>query len=98
TLLLLVISVFVTFVLRTNKLVSLIKGEEKGKGEPKASLWLTLLDELLLGSGYVIVLLVKGQAVVLAMFPASGLVVVGIYLLFTQISVYVVRKLKSKRA
>src|SRR5699024_3273225 len=34
TLLFLVISVFVTFVLRTNKLVSLIKGEEKGKSEP----------------------------------------------------------------
>src|SRR5699024_9878753 len=46
TLLFLVISVFVTFVLRTNKLVSLIKGEEKGKSEPKASLWLTLLAVL----------------------------------------------------
>lgn len=98
TLLFLVISVFVTFVLRTNKLVSLIKGEEKGKSEPKASLWLTLLAVLLLGSGYAIALLVKGPTVVFAMFPVIGLVVVGTYLLFTQISVYVVRKLKSRRA
>src|SRR5699024_12139683 len=71
---------------------------EKGKSEPKASLWLTLLAVLLLGSGYAIALLVKGPTVVFAMFPVIGLVVVGTYLLFTQISVYVVRKLKSSRA
>src|SRR5699024_11635431 len=47
TLLFLVISVFVTFVLRTYKLVSLIIGEEKGKSEPKDYLWLTLLSVFL---------------------------------------------------
>src|SRR5699024_11213347 len=61
-------------------------------------LWLTLLAVLLLGSGYAIALFIKGPAVVFAMFPVIGLVVVGTYLLFTQISVYVVRKLKSRRA
>lgn len=92
-----VISIFVTFVLRTNKLVSLIKGGEKGKSEPKASLLLTLLAVLLLGSGYTIALIAKGPTVVFAMFPVMALVIVGTYLLFTQISVFVVRKLKSSR-
>lgn len=93
-----VISIFVTFVLRTNKLVSLIKGGQKGKSEPKASILLTLLAVLLLGSGYAIALLVKGPTVVFAMFPVMALVIVGTYLLFTQISVFIVRKLKSSRA
>src|SRR5699024_7278330 len=89
--------IFVTFVLRTNKLVSLIKGGEKGKSEPKASILLTLLAVLLLGSGYTIALIAKGPTVVFAMFPVMALVIVGTYLLFTQISVFVVRKLKSSR-
>ncbi len=89
------ISVFVTFVLRTNKLVKLIKGDKIGKSEPKASIWLTLFAVLLLGSGYAIALYVKGVAVVLALFPVAALVTVGTYFLFTQLNVYVVRKLKD---
>ncbi|MEI3604132.1 ABC transporter permease [Pseudogracilibacillus sp. SE30717A] len=89
------ISIFVTFVLRTNKLVKLIKGDKIGKSEPKASIWLTILAVLLVGSGYAIALYVEGVAVVLALFPVVALVTVGTYFLFTQLNVYVVRKLKS---
>src|SRR5699024_6495902 len=46
------ISIFVTFVLRTNKLVQLIKGSQAGKAEPKASILLTIMAVLLLGTGY----------------------------------------------
>lgn len=92
------ISVFVTVVLRTNRLVKLIKGDKIGKSEPKASLLLTIIAILLLGNGYAIALIVKGPAVVLALFPVAALVIVGTYLLFTQISVYIIRKLKSNEA
>ncbi len=90
------ISIFVTFVLRTNKLVKLIKGDKIGKSEPKASIWLTVLAVLLVGSGYVIALYVKGVVVVAALFPVAALVTVGTYFLFSQLNVYVVRKLKSR--
>lgn len=89
------ISIFVTFVLRTKKLVKLIKGDKIGKSEPKASIWLTVLAVLLVGSGYAIALYVKGPAVVIALFPVATLVIIGTYFLFTQLNVYVVRKLKS---
>src|SRR5699024_2352840 len=56
----LLISIFVTIVLRTNRLVQLIKGEKIGKSEPKASLLLTIIAVLLLGSGYAIALFVEG--------------------------------------
>src|SRR5690625_1792669 len=89
------ICIFVTFVLRTNKLVTLIKGDKIGKSEPKASIWLTIFAILLLGSGYAIALYVKGPAVVIALFPVAALVIVGTYFLFSQLNVFVVRKLKS---
>src|SRR5690625_1193995 len=89
------ISIFVTFILRTNKLVRLIKGDKIGKSEPKASIWLTIFAVLLLGSGYAIALNVKGPAVVIALFPVAALVIVGTYFLFTQLNVFVVRKLKN---
>lgn len=88
------ISLFVTFILRTKKLVTLIKGEKIGKSEPKASIMLTLLAVLLLGSGYAIALYVKGPAVAFALFPVVILVIIGTYFLFTQVSVFVIRRLK----
>lgn len=91
------ISVFVTFILRTKKLVTLIKSDKAGKGEPRASIFLTIVAVLLLGSGYAIALYVKGPAVVLALLPVSIVVILGTYLFFTQLSVYVIRKLKGRK-
>src|SRR5690625_881596 len=88
------ISIFVTFILRTNKLVTLIKGDKIGKSEPKASVWLTLAAIILLGSGYAIALIAEGLQVVIALFPVALLVIVGTYLLFTQLSVFIIKKLK----
>src|SRR5690625_1785894 len=90
------ISVFVTFILRTNKLIKLIKGDKIGKSEPKFSIILVILAVLLLGSGYAIALMVKGVYVVAALLPVAALVTLGTYLLFTQLSVFVIRKLKSR--
>lgn len=91
------ISIFVTFILRTNKLVKLIKGDKIGKTEPKASIWLTLLAVLLLGSGYAIALNVEGVEVVAALVPVVLLVTFGTYLLFTQLNVFIIRKLKNNQ-
>lgn len=89
------ISIFVTFILRTNKLVTLIKGDQIGKSEPKASVWLTLIAIILVGSGYAIALTAKGVQVVVVLFPVVLLVILGTYLLFTQLSVFIIKKLKS---
>src|SRR5690625_1396866 len=93
----LIISIFVTFILRTNKLVKLLKSDEAGKREPKSSIIYVLLAVLLLGSGYTVALTVKGTSVVLALVPVVILVIIATYLLFTQLSVFVIRKLKENK-
>ncbi|MDQ0231693.1 ABC transporter permease [Metabacillus malikii] len=90
-----IISIFVTYVLRSKKLIELIKGNKMSKGEPKAHLILTILAVLLLGSGYIAALLVQGVMVVFAMLPVIIVVTIGTYLLFTQLSVYLIRRLKK---
>ncbi|MEK4905926.1 ABC transporter permease [Niallia sp. FSL M8-0099] len=92
------ISIFVSFILRTNKLIDLIKGDKKSKGEPKASLFLSILAGLLLLVGYVIAISVEGILVVYALVPVVLLVTLGTYLLFTQLSVYFIRKIKRNKS
>lgn len=92
-----VISIFVTVVLRTKKLVTLLKGSDIAKAEPKANIWVALLAVLLLGSGYAIAILVQGVQVAMAMIPVIILVVLGTYLLFSQLSVFLIRKMKSNQ-
>ncbi|ALC83047.1 MULTISPECIES: ABC transporter permease [Bacillus] len=90
------ISFFVSFVLRSRKLINLIKGDKKSKGEPKASIFLTILAVLLLASGYCLALMTKGVQVFNVMLPVVIVVILGTYLLFTQLSVFVIRRLKKK--
>lgn len=90
------ISLFVSYVLRSRKLIDLIKGDKKSKGEPKANLFLTILAVLLLGTGYTVALTVDGLKVIAAMIPVVIVVIIGTYLLFTQLSVFIIRRLKKK--
>ncbi|WP_068672886.1 ABC transporter permease [Oceanobacillus sp. Castelsardo] len=93
----LIISIFVTFVLRSNKLIDLIKGDKQSKGEPKSSIFLAIFAALLLIIGYGTALYVKGETVVTAMVPVIIVVMIGTYLLFTQLSVYIIRRMKNNK-
>lgn len=91
------ISVLVTFILRSNKLIELIKGKQQSKGEPKASILLTMTAVILLGGGYFTALYAKGMAVFMVMVPVVIVVIIGTYLLFTQLSVYLIGKLRKRK-
>ena len=93
----LVISFFVTFVLRTKKLVQLIKSDKQSKGEPKASIFLAILAAILLSVGYGVALYVEGVQVVFALLPVVIVVTIGTYFFFTQLSVFVIRRLKKNK-
>ncbi|MEN2767951.1 ABC transporter permease [Ornithinibacillus xuwenensis] len=93
-----IISIFVAFVLRTKKLIDLIKGDKQSKGEPRANSLLAILAALLLALGYGIALYVTGIYVVYALVPVVILVTIGTYLLFTQLSVSIIRRLKRNKA
>jgi putative ABC transport system permease protein len=92
------ISLFVSFILRTNKLIDLIKGDKQQKKEPKASVILSIFAAILLIAGYATALIVKGVLVVYAMIPVIIVVTLGTYLLFTQLSVYIIRRLKNNKS
>ncbi|XID94643.1 FtsX-like permease family protein [Paenibacillaceae bacterium WGS1546] len=92
-----VISMFTVAILRGNPVLELIKGSSKPKKEPKSSVLLSLLAVLLLGAGYTTALLAKGMVVFAVMIPVTLVVIVGTYFLFTQLSVYVIRKSRGNR-
>ncbi|MGE7130881.1 FtsX-like permease family protein [Lysinibacillus xylanilyticus] len=97
------ISLFTSRMVKVEQLVELIKTEEKPKPEPKSSFWLSLFAPISIGLGYTAVfhsvkaVQNKDPNYVLFMMAAGvGLVVLGTYFLFTQLSVYVLRTLKKK--
>ncbi|SDE15447.1 putative ABC transport system permease protein [Paenibacillus sp. UNCCL117] len=97
-LLFLVISVFTAAFVRASKPIDLLKGSAKPKPEPKSSVFLSVAACCLLLAGYVISFLVKGVTVVFALLPVTVLVIIGTYLLYTQLSVFVIHTLRSNRS
>src|SRR5690606_9333961 len=96
-LLFVVISFCTVWILKGNKLIDLIKGSAVPKKEPKASVLLSVLAALLLAVGYGVALSVKGEAVIFAMIPVTTIVIIGTYFLFTQLSVFVIHRLKNRK-
>jgi len=91
------ISIFTVAIIRSKGLIELIRGSDKPKPEPKASVLLSLLAVLLLGAGYGVALWVRGLMVAAAMIPVTIVVIIGTYFLFTQLSVYLVRHVRNRR-
>ncbi|CAM4197812.1 FtsX-like permease family protein [Paenibacillus typhae] len=95
-LLFVLISLFISAVLRSGKLITLIKSDRQPKKEPKASLLLSLLVVVLIGISYFLSLRAEGLEAVLLLLPVVIMVTVATYLLFTQLSVYIIRRLKRQ--
>lgn len=93
-----IISLFTVVTVRSRNVIELLKGSAAPKSEPRASLLLSLLAALLLGSGYVGAMITKGLEVVAAFVPVTILVILGTYFLFTQFSVYAMKRLKRNPA
>ncbi|MFK4308880.1 putative ABC transport system permease protein [Bacillus sp. RC242] len=94
----LVISLFTSKMVKANKLIDLMKSEEKPKPEPKASKALAFLSVLLIGLGYgcVFYFVLERNFIMPYLLGGVVFVVVGTYFLFSQLSVYVIRVLKKK--
>lgn len=95
-LLFVVIAMSSSLLIRKGSLIELVKSEEKPKPEPKASRLLALLSVLFIGGGYAGVFTFVWVSFSFPLLLASVVVVIaGTYLLFTQLSVYVIRALKG---
>ncbi|OCT12180.1 hypothetical protein A8709_30510 [Paenibacillus pectinilyticus] len=97
-LLFLFISAFTAAFVRASKPIDLLKGGAKPKPEPKSSVFLSITAFCLLLTGYIISFMAKGVTVVFALLPVTVIVIIGIYLLYTQLSVFVMRTLRSNRS
>ncbi len=73
--------------------LEMLREASKPRVPPRASPWLAVLGVVLVGGGYAVATVVQGAFVALAFVPVVTVVVVGTHLLFTQGSVYVLRRL-----
>lgn len=92
------ISFFSVLLLRSRSLLDLLQGSQRPKREPKASIFLSVLAAGLLGIAYLLALTAEGLSVVILLLPVTVLTIAGTYLLFTQLSVFVIGYLKKKRS
>lgn len=92
------ISVFSVLLLRSRSLMDLLQGSQRPKREPRASVFLSVLAAGLLGIAYLLALTADGISVIVLLLPVTVLTVAGTYLLFTQLSVFLIGYLKRKRA
>lgn len=96
-LLFMLISLFISTVLRSGTLIQLIRSNHAGKSEPRASMVLSLLVIILLAIGYGLALVIKDAMVIQLLLPIIVMVSIATYLLFTQLSVYIIRAMKQRK-
>ena len=89
----LVISRMAPFAVRSKEIIELLKGNRKPKTPPKASVLLSMAGLLLIAAGYTIV--VKQMAIPFDLGVIAVLVSAGTYLFYAQLSVFVLRRLRS---
>lgn len=93
----LIISSCTTLFVRGQNLRELLQGSAKPKKEPKASVLLSLLAAGLLGYGYYLSVTATEPTIAIRVLPVIGMVTVGTYFLFTQLSVFTIHALKRNR-
>ncbi len=90
-------TIFTLLFLRKTSPLELLKGNQKPKSEPKASVVLSWLAAGLIGTGYLLALSAQGTYVPLLLIPVTAIVITGSYFLFTQLSLFIIRLLKQNR-
>lgn len=95
----LLIAVFSSVMLRKGSLIDLVKAEDSPKPPPKSSPLLGILSIVLLAAGYGMVLIFAVLQIFSLILLLGGvvLVIIGTYFLFTQFSVFYIRRLQKKQ-
>lgn len=96
-LLFMLISLFISTSLRSSTLIHLIRSKNAEKSEPRASMLLSLLVVILLASSYVLALISDINGALQLLLPIVIMVSIATYLLFTQLSVYIIRAMKKRK-
>lgn len=96
----LLIAIFSSVILRKGTLIDLVKAEESPKPQPKASPWLAILALLLILAGYGMVMTFAVLQIfsLPLLFGGVVLVILGTYFLFTQFSVFFIRRVQKNQS
>ncbi|TAH63650.1 MAG: FtsX-like permease family protein [Gottschalkiaceae bacterium] len=90
------ISFIVTFKIKNNNIVELLKGARVAQSVPKFSVHKTIMAVLFIAIGYGLAV-ISGGMIILTMFPVLFFTVAGTYFLFSQFSVFATSKLKRNK-
>ena len=97
----LLVSLVTTFFLRMSTILSLLKGSQRPKKEPHASWLLALLAIVLLSAAYgeaIVYRTGSGDASQILPLIIVIMVAIGTYLLYAQLSIFLIHLLKAKRS
>ena len=98
TLLSMLTSYFISFVVREDKVIKLLKGTQTPKPEPKSSPILAVFCVGVLVYAYYMAVSVTMSDLFYKIAPVTFMVIMATYLLFSQLSVFVIKKVKGKKA
>ncbi len=82
----------------SKSIIEQIREQRKPKTPPAASIWLSALAAFTLSAAYYLSYTTTKAQILIRFLPVTLLVVVGTYFLFTQASIWLVRRLRSSRS
>lgn len=92
-----VISAFCSFIIKEDKVLSLLKGAQKPRPEPKSSVVLSIICIGLLTVGYFLSITCTEAKITYRIIPVTTMIILATYLLFSQLSVFIIKLLKKNR-
>lgn len=93
-----IISMFCSFIVKEDKVLTLLKGSKAPRTEPKSSPVLTIICIALLTVGYYLSVSSSEKTIAGRMIPVTAMVILATYLLFSQVSVFIIKLLKKNRS
>ncbi|SEM31012.1 putative ABC transport system permease protein [Paenibacillus sp. cl141a] len=96
-LLFLIISLCTSWLLRPKALIDLFQSGQRPKTAPRTSPWLSILAAVLLLVSYGLAATTSASTLALRMFPVTLMTMIGTYLIYSQLGVALVRRLKESR-
>lgn len=90
-------SVFCSYIIKEDMVLKLLKGTKKPKDEPKSSKILAVLCIILLTAAYYLAVSSNINTIAERVIPVTVMTIIATYLLFSELSISLIKYLKTKR-
>lgn len=92
-----VISLLCSFIVKEDKVLTLLKGSKKPRPEPKTSIFLTVICIVLLALGYYLSITANIKTIANRIIPVTTMIIAATYLLFSQLSIFIIKLIKKNK-